>query len=606
MTTRITRSVQSPSHRLLPTLVSFFLFLLCLPAWGGDLSVTSAADPQTLKLGERMYRDGLLPNGEPMTAILRGDVKVPGNAFSCVSCHLRSGIGSVEGQILSPPTNGLKLSKPYYQFPPQTDVEYGRVKKGMWDGRAPGKPLYRGAYNEETLADAIRAGFDPGGRELNSAMPRYDIDNSSMTILITYLKSLSAEFSPGVDTEFKYIRFATVIAGDVPADERKEMMALLEGIMAHHNREGQKKNRYQNLGTKMQPAPFNYPVFSITPWELKGEPSTWRAQMEEYYRNEPVFALLGGLSATDWQPMHDFCEQHEIPSLLPVTDLPVISDSAYYTLYFSKGVYQEGESAARYLNLNLDQNDDAGVLQIVEDTPRGRATARGFLENWKELGHTAPATVYLKPGETVSKAKKSILAGEKHPSVLLLWTTSGTLADLEDLAKAKEAPRMVFVSATLLQKDVMMIPEAARAITYISYPYRIDDASDLFTNDAKFWMKQRDIPMGDKRIATRLYTLTNVLLEPFRVVKRDFNPAGQGDGKVIMEEQFETLMHVKRNYYRDYLFDVIGMFGDRPSLEYERLSFGPGQRYMSKGGYIAQLTPGPKPHLVKKSDWVIY
>jgi hypothetical protein len=39
---------------------------------------------------------------------------------------------------------------------------------------------------------------------------------------------------------------------------------------------------------------------------------------------------------------------------------------------------------------------------------------------------------------------------------------------------------------------------------------------------------------------------------------------------------------------------------------YERLSFGPGQRYASKGCFIVQLTKGPKPELIRKSDWVAY
>ena len=93
---------------------------------------------------------------------------------------------------------------------------------------------------------------------------------------------------------------------------------------------------------------------------------------------------------------------------------------------------------------------------------------------------------------------------------------------------------------------------------------------------------------------------------PFQVVKRDFNPGGLGEGNVIMEDQFEMMMHVRRNYYRDYLFDVIGMFADTASIDYERLSFGPGQRYMSKGCYIVQLSAGPKSELIKKSDWVIF
>ena len=65
-------------------------------------------------------------------------------------------------------------------------------------------------------------------------------------------------------------------------------------------------------------------------------------------------------------------------------------------------------------------------------------------------------------------------------------------------------------------------------------------------------------------------------------------------------------MDMKGNYYRDNFLDVIGMMDDLEVPLYERLSFGPGQRYASKGCYIVQLSKGEKPELVKKSDWVIH
>jgi hypothetical protein len=39
---------------------------------------------------------------------------------------------------------------------------------------------------------------------------------------------------------------------------------------------------------------------------------------------------------------------------------------------------------------------------------------------------------------------------------------------------------------------------------------------------------------------------------------------------------------------------------------YERLSFGPGQRYAAKGCHVVQLTSGHEPKLVRKGDWVIH
>ena len=68
----------------------------------------------------------------------------------------------------------------------------------------------------------------------------------------------------------------------------------------------------------------------------------------------------------------------------------------------------------------------------------------------------------------------------------------------------------------------------------------------------------------------------------------------------------QVLMHLKSNFYRDNLLDVISMFPDQLYPDYERLSFGPGQVYASKGCYIVQLAQGANPQLVKKSDWVIH
>jgi hypothetical protein len=64
-------------------------------------------------------------------------------------------------------------------------------------------------------------------------------------------------------------------------------------------------------------------------------------------------------------------------------------------------------------------------------------------------------------------------------------------------------------------------------------------------------------------------------------------------------------MMMRGEYYRDFLFDVIGMMEDLYPPLYERLSFGPGQRYASKGCFIVQLGKGEKPQLEKRSEWVV-
>ena len=596
------RVLKTAAAGLLPALLLVFSLT---PSWGAAPPRPAPDLADTLRLGERMYREAILPSGEPMRATVGGNAKVAGTTFACVSCHLRSGIGSIEGPTVSPPVNGLKLYNYYYKYEPILG-DHSRVKKDMWEGRAPAKPVFRPAYTDDTVALALRSGVSPTGRTLNSAMPRYDLQDSDLKTLIAYLKSLSAEISPGVDKEFKYIRFATVIAGEVPADERKEMLATLDGIIGLHNSNARKKNRFQNSGSQMKEAYFNYPAFTLARWELKGPASSWRAQLEEYNRREPVFAILGGLSAGDWQPMHEFSEQNKIPCLLPITDLPTVSDSDWYTLYFNKGMYQEGEATARFIAQQADSPASGSILQVVEDSPRARALAAGFLGGWKDSGLGAPETVYLPPGTGIDPALLHKLQEKRHPAALVLWTSAGTLPTLQALAAAREGVKSAFVSSTLLKKEMLSLPEKAREFTYLSYPYRLDTDKEGYDIGAKRWLESRKIPVSDKRVATRLYSFMSVLLDPFAVVKRDFNPGGLGEGQVNMEDQFESLIHVKRNYYRDFLLDVIDMSSDKSSLVYERLSFGAGQRYLSRGCYLVQLSPGPKPELVKRSGWVIF
>jgi len=222
------------------------------------------------------------------------------------------------------------------------------------------------------------------------------------------------------------------------------------------------------------------------------------------------------------------------------------------------------------------------------------------------LGRGAIETRIFKPGEQISDKLFKNIAEQKNAENIILWTSSNTISALETFTANGQNFKKLFVSSTLLRNDLWSLPEKARAFTYISFPYRYDAGNDLFTVNSKSWLQKRNLQLSDKRIATRLFTLTNVLLEPFMVVKRDFNPEGLGDGLVTMENQYEMLMHVKRNYFRDYLMDLIGMFSDRQSIDYERLNFGPSQRYISKGCHIVQLAPGSKPELIKLGDWLIY
>lgn len=545
---------------------------LCLVSAVG--SPASGAEPTTAgeEPGERMYREGLLPTGKPMQARIRGDVVVDGSSFACVSCHLRSGLGCFEGGVLTPATTGAKLYRPAFLGPaPGASPRSSRPPYFT-------TPPRRSAYSDQTLADAILAGVNPDGYELNPVMPRYELDREALGTLIPYLKGLSGHHSPGVDHQ--NIRFATVVSEDIPAHERDAMLIPLKNFMQARNNMGyvyEKRARYGAFAEEMDLA-FRRPQLSV--WLLKGDPASWRRQLEEHLRREPVFALLGGMVRGDWRPVHDFCEQNRVPCLFPLTDFPVVSEKDWYTLYFSRGVQQEGETAARYL-ARLDAPPAARqVVKVVRGGPEGRALSAGFDAAWNELGLEKVNTIEVAPGEHFGKERLQRLLAERKPAVLLLWLGGETVPLLDAATGVLGQTGMIMVSNADLAARIYDIPGQLRQKTYITYPYRLPQEEGVYARLATPLLMGK-LPGNDpRRITTRAYSLIRVLQQ--------------------------GLMHMQRDFFRDYFLDSLDLTTDQTLPDFERLSFGPGQRYASKGCYIVQLSPAPGRALLKRSEWVIH
>ena len=531
-------------------------------------TVAGLPEDKALALGERMYRQGLLPSGEPMPSVVNNDVPVAGTAFSCSSCHLRAGLGSWEGGIVTLPTNGARLAIPrYWKFPNLSPEERRELKLQ--------NPAARPAYTDETLAHLLRTGRDPSGYDMHSVMPRYHLSDPDMAILIHYLRNLSARPSPGVvgDT----LRFATVIAPGVSEDDQQAMLVPLNNYVARHNQFSAGFGNRMYLGVGGNEMSGAYRKLALSVWRLAGPPETWPGQLDAFLAKEPAFALLGGIAPGEWKPIHDFCERAKLPCLFPITDLPAVSDTDWYTQYFSKGYYQEGQAAARYLHGLEDPTPARKVLQVVQDSPEGKALAQGFRDTWAELGQAAVSETLLPKDKPLApQALNELLAREK-PSTVLLWTGASAFPALAELAKGATG---AFLSARLLGRNLTSLPEPVRSQVWITYPYRephLEPKHTLYADTLLGGLEKRN---PETRISTRTYALVQILRQ--------------------------ALMDMDRHFYRDNLLDRIGMQRDQILPDYLRLSFGPGQRYSSKGCFIMQVGPGASPALIRKSEWVVH
>jgi hypothetical protein len=322
-------------------------------------------------------------------------------------------------------------------------------------------------------------------------------------------------------------------------------------------------------------------TLSLAVWELKGPPESWRKQLEEYYRKEPVFALLAGMTSGEWAPIHRFCEDHKIPSVFPMTDYPVLTETDWYTVYLSRGLHQEGETAARYLQGKVDRPADLSVVQIYRKDAAGLTLSRAFQENWKSLGHSTPSNIALEKGAAVGTVTAQLSAMDAR-TVVILWLDAADLSLLEALTRKDPRPAMIFVSSTLLGQRLYSLSEAARASVYITYPYSLP----------------QEVPQGRTMISTVSRTIGA--------------PRAVPDIKTKMQHVVATtigpLTRMRGFVYREYFLELIETMPDQSLSQaaYPRLSFGQGQRYASKGCYIVQLSEGPEPKLLKKSEWVVY
>jgi len=71
-------------------MIRFILFITAFLIFCLSGNLIAADTTDLLRLGERMYRDGLLSDGSTLKGYVRGDVEVDSTMFSCTNCHART------------------------------------------------------------------------------------------------------------------------------------------------------------------------------------------------------------------------------------------------------------------------------------------------------------------------------------------------------------------------------------------------------------------------------------------------------------------------------------------------------------------------------------
>ena len=534
--------------------------------------------------GENIYVNGVLSTGDPLRGERGAGSEVSGSAAACTNCHRRSGLGEIEGRALVPPVTATYLYRPRSSNRP-TDLQSAALTMAE-PGARPEMPREAGrdAYTDATLAQAIREGVGPDGRQFDYLMPRFKIGDSDMASLIAYLKQLSRHPSPGVGQDT--LQFATIITPEADPIKRDGMLDVLQHFFGPQNMfTAAGQGPPPQLSQRFTPIAHRW---QLHVWQLTGAPESWESQLDERLRHEPVFAAISGIGGKTWEPVHRFCQRSSLPCLFPNVDLPPDAEQDFYDVYFSKGVLLEAGLIADRLNTPTDAGAPPvrpqRVVQFFRRDDIGRAAAaelrRALRSAATGVSHRAAIEVVdhaLDPGASAVRLQQ-LVSSVGRDEDLVLWLRP---SDIESLPTPPPPASAVFASGIMAGLERAPFAIAWREVVQMAYPFDLPQVRAIRMDYPLGWMHFKKVPVVDERTQTDTWLACLATSETVSMIGQD----------LVRDHLLETLeMHLGTRLVNGY---------------YPRLGLAPGQRFASKGGFLVRFADAQSAKLVADGDWSV-
>jgi hypothetical protein len=546
---------------------SAVILVTCAPLSGRADTARAGSNAAQNSVGESIYLHGVLGSGAALEGTREtGGIGTQGPDAACVNCHQRSGLGSKEGELFIPPVTGD------YLFHVRVPDDQGPVLPYVASMHRRRDP-----YTPETLARAIRDGLDSDGRPLSYLMPRFALSDADMAALIAYLKSLGVRRAPGVtDT---VMHFATIFTPDSDPVKRTGVLDVLTHYVTEQNSFPLGPSPRMRTSDKTAYSKSMYMAhlrWQLHVWQLSGPASTWREQLEQHLRDEPVFAVLSGLGGSNWAPVHQFCEQNALPCLFPNVEVPITADGDFYSLYFSRGVLLEAELIGTQVLASGKDPSALVVEQIYRAGDSGEAAARALAAQLQARGVTVRNRA-LAPS-AAGRGLTAAVHGAGSAAVLVLWLRP---ADLAVLGAAPPPTARVYLSGLLGGLEDAPLPPGWRARAHLTYPLDLPDRRGVRLDYPLGWFAFRHIPVVALQV--------------------------QADTFLACTLVTEVAKQLADSYVRPYLIEQLQGMLERRIMTgyYPHLALTYRERFASKGGYIAHFSEDHGTHLVADGDWIV-
>ena len=535
------------------SLAAMWVALACLPAGAAENDQV----PVDVQHGERIYRSGMLASGMPLLGSRSDGVRVSGASAACINCHRASGLGGAEGNQLVPPVVGSLLRAPGQRRAERA----GRLAAGLSRNEHPA--YTRAGYTEQSFAQAMLSGSRPTGEAMGYLMPRYDLDAAALAQLLAYLDTLPLGRAPGVDNTALHL--ATIVTTDAPVAEREMTLSIISRCLAERSP--------RPSGHAGAPRPWQHHV-----WQLGADPALWQQELAKFQRQQPVFAVVSGVSGGAWTPIHQFCEKEKMPCVLPNTAAVDDTLASHWSFYFSRGSSLEAAVLAQRLADDAPPGGWRRIVQRTDDTEPARLAAQALSQRLRDLGIMAET----EQRRHDAQADRALGAGLTDHDALVLWLKPSALRQFTDTAPPPRAGRVIF-SGELGGLDAAPIAMAWRERAWMLYPYEAAERRNgrLMLNTGH-WMSRQSLALQPE--LSRL----------------------QGNTYSACEVSVRALQTMRERYSREYFVELLEAADEAAvATAYPRFTLGPGQRHGSRGAFIMQYLAPDFTRLTATGDWVV-
>jgi len=323
---------------------------------------------------------------------------------------------------------------------------------------------------------------------------------------------------------------------------------------------------------------FVNPHWKLHVRELHGPAKTWKAQREKDIARDPVFAVLSGIGGSNWEPVHEFCEQEKLPCLFPNVEVPPAkANQDFYSLYFSRGVLLEASLIANQLLDDADNKPVKLVRQIYRADDSGVAAAKALATLLRQQG--IKVEDHVLPSHARGKDLDHVLLKSSKEDALVLWLRPD---DIKALGHPPPKHVTVYLSGLMGGLEQAPLPAEWRERTHLTYPVDLPRKRRINIDFAFGWFRLRHIPLVAERVQADTYLACGIVSGTIRQLVDNFVP--------------------------EYLIEKIqGMLDNRLITGYyPHLTLATGQRFASKGGYIVHFQDAKDERVVAdKGGWQV-